>query len=147
MLRRLVDRADALIDSRRLLIVHFNDVYDVSGDRAAKFVTLVKAYDDPLILFSGDCFSPSLMSVISKGAQMPPVLNAIGVRAACFGNHEFDWGLPRCAELTAQCAFPFLMSNCWVKATGDTVLTRMSFFAPSAFSEFMKPTRASFAAL
>ena len=44
MLRRLVDRADALIDSRRLLIVHFNDVYDVSDGAAARFASTVKAY-------------------------------------------------------------------------------------------------------
>jgi 5'-nucleotidase len=87
------------------------------------------------------------MSVITKGAQMPPVLNAVGVQAACFGvrgpasatypqratlragalrvrvsqNHEFDHGLPRAEELCSQCAFPWLMSNCRIKATGNTL--------------------------
>ena len=126
MLRRLVDRADALIDSRRLLIVHFNDVYDVSDGAAARFASTVKAYTadggvPPLVLFSGDCFSPSLMSVVTKGAQMPKVLNSIGVQAAVFGNHEFDWGLARAEELCQQCTFPWLMSNCTVKATGETL--------------------------
>ena len=95
MLRTLVGRAER--DSKRLTILHFNDVYDVSADRAAKFVTVIRSYAEaePLILFSGDCYSPSIMSVVSKGSQMPPVLNAIGVQAAVFGNHEFDWGLLR----------------------------------------------------
>ena len=121
MLRTLVGRAER--DSKRLTILHFNDVYDVSADRAAKFVTVIRSYAEaePLILFSGDCYSPSIMSVVSKGSQMPPVLNAIGVQAAVFGNHEFDWGLPRAEELCAQCTFPWLMSNCWVRETGRTL--------------------------
>ena len=123
MLRCLVDRADSLNESKRLLILHFNDVYDITQGAASKFATRVKAYSasDPLVLFSGDCYAPSLMSVVTKGAQMPPVLNAIGVQAACFGNHEFDHGVPRAEELCAQCAFPWLISNCWVKATGKTL--------------------------
>ena len=119
MLNALVRRSEG----RRLVVLHFNDVYDVSEDRAAKFVSVINSYAErkPLILFSGDCFSPSLMSVITKGAQMPPILNAIGVQAAVLGNHEFDWGLPRCEELCSLCTFPWLMSNCWVKETGDTL--------------------------
>ena len=121
MLRRLVDRADELQGARRLLILHFNDVYDVSNDAAAKFASKLQEFEGyhPLILFSGDCYSPSLMSVITKGAQMPKVLNHLGVQAAVFGNHEFDWGVPRAEELCAQCAFPWLMSNAWLKATGE----------------------------
>lgn len=102
MLRCLLERADRADEVRRLSILHFNDVYDISG--AARFVNVVRqqAAADPLILFSGDCYAPSIMSVVTKGSQMPPVLNAIGVQAACFGNHEFDWGMQRCEELCAQ---------------------------------------------
>ena len=42
---------------------------------------------DPLVLFSGDALNPSLMSTVTKGKQMIPVLNAIGVNAACYGTH------------------------------------------------------------
>ena len=90
MLRTLLERAESTHRTgRRLVILHFNDVYDVSEDRAARFVSTVRSFADrePLILFSGDCYSPSLMSVITKGSQMPPILNAIGVQVACFGNH------------------------------------------------------------
>jgi 5'-nucleotidase len=47
----------------------------------------------PLVLFSGDAFNPSLMSTITFGKQMVPVLNAAGVKAAVVGNHDWDWGL------------------------------------------------------
>ena len=104
--------------TRLLTILHFNDVYDVA--MASRFVHVVKSFapDDPLVLFSGDCYSPSLMSVVTKGAQMPPVLNAAGVRAAVFGNHEFDFGVEQCHALCGECDFPWLMSNCDWRDTG-----------------------------
>lgn len=52
-----------------LTIIHFNDVYNVESNSscepiggAARFLTAVKALKhlDPLILFSGDAFSPSM---------------------------------------------------------------------------------------
>lgn len=72
-----------------------------------------------LVLFSGDSFNPSLMSTVTKGAQMPPVLNAAGVQAAAVGNHDLDFGLPRFEQLAAQCKFPWLMANLLDKKTAD----------------------------
>ncbi len=40
---------------------------------------------NPLVLFSGDCYNPSLMSTITLGKQMVPVLNEIGVNVSCVG--------------------------------------------------------------
>lgn len=90
--------------SKQLTILHFNDVYniDVSGSQepvggAARFVHAVQQQrqaiqqetgQQPLVLFSGDCFSPSLMSVSTLGKQMVPVLNALGIAAACVGNRK-----------------------------------------------------------
>lgn len=97
------------MSSKRLTILHFNDVYniDVSSNQepvggAARFVHAVKQQQQAiqqetghpaLVLFSGDCFNPSLMSVSTLGKQMLPVLNALGIGAACVGNHDLDWGL------------------------------------------------------
>lgn len=52
-----------------LSIIHYNDVYNVDPNSsvepiggAARFLTAVKTFDhlNPLILFSGDAFSPSM---------------------------------------------------------------------------------------
>ena len=66
-------------------IVHFNDVYHVAPGKAepvggaARFTTAVrdsvqslelKGYVDPFILFSGDGFSPSTESSITRGKHM-----------------------------------------------------------------------------
>ena len=56
-----------------ITIVHFNDVYcvDARGSEpvggAARFVTGVKRLSNkrPLVLFSGDCFSPSTSELLS----------------------------------------------------------------------------------
>lgn len=51
--------------------------------------------EKPLILFSGDAYNPSMLSTITKGEQMVPVLNAMGVHVSCVGNH----GAPSAARL------------------------------------------------
>jgi hypothetical protein len=40
---------------------------------------------NPLVLFSGDAFNPSIMSTLTLGKQMVPVLNAIGVHVSVRG--------------------------------------------------------------
>ena len=116
-----------------LTFIHFNDVYNVEGagkkkGGAARFVAAVtrcraEALDrgeaDPLCLFSGDCFNPSIMSTVVRGEQMPLVLNAAGVMAGCLGNHDFDHGPERLGELIAMCRFPWLLSNATLKCSGD----------------------------
>ena len=118
---------------KHLRIVHFNDVYNVDpGERepvggAARFVAATRragggrpaAEGGALVLFSGDAYNPSLMSTVTKGEQMPPVLNALHVACACMGNHEFDFGLERLVELNARCHFPWLMANVLDPATRE----------------------------
>lgn len=84
---------------------------------AARFCTAMKslsAHLEPLVLFSGDVFAPSFskavcklfivflslisaivlfcentVSTFTKGEQMVPVLNALGIHCSVFGNHDF----------------------------------------------------------
>ncbi|KAG2499914.1 hypothetical protein HYH03_002202 [Edaphochlamys debaryana] len=107
--------------SRKLTILHFNDVYNIEEQarepkggaaRLAGKVKEVKASGaNPLVLFSGDAYNPSLMSTMTLGKQMVPILNEIGVDVACIGNHEFDYGLDNLLKLNSQCNFPWLMAN------------------------------------
>ena len=64
-------------------ILHFFTivVYIKSGG-AARFKAVVNSFADrkPLILFSGDAFNPSVLSSVTMGKQMPPVLNEIGAK-------------------------------------------------------------------
>lgn len=42
---------------------------------------------------------------------MIPILNDIGIDAACVGNHEFDFGAAHFTFLAKQCEFPWLLAN------------------------------------
>jgi len=114
-------------------IFHFNDVYNIEdspGDKCggiARFMNVIEdfrmAHPHVLVLFSGDAFSPSILSSVTRGTHMVKALNAISVDCAVFGNHDFDFGLHDLEELTQDCNFPWLMSNVWYKPT-DSFLAR-----------------------
>ena len=67
-------------EEKKLKILHFNDVYNLEERKeepvggAARFITALHSFKDenPLILFSGDIFSPSQLSPIKKGKHMMP---------------------------------------------------------------------------
>ncbi|XP_044741798.1 trifunctional nucleotide phosphoesterase protein YfkN isoform X2 [Chrysoperla carnea] len=113
--------------SNHLVVLHFNDVYNVEArpapepvGGATRFSTAIKSFQqlNPLILFSGDAFSPSMLSTFTKGEQMVPVLNELGTHCAVFGNHDFDHGLEVLSQWVAQTNFPWLMSNVVDNETG-----------------------------
>ncbi|XP_054722641.1 trifunctional nucleotide phosphoesterase protein YfkN-like [Uloborus diversus] len=100
-------------------ILHFNDCYNVESQNfepvggASRFCTALKSFHDlePLVLFSGDIFAPSIMSTFTKGEQMIPVLNSLGVHCAVFGNHDFDFGVDILTDFSSRTHFPWLISN------------------------------------
>ncbi|XP_044745573.1 mannosylglucosyl-3-phosphoglycerate phosphatase isoform X2 [Coccinella septempunctata] len=111
----------------KLIILHYNDVYNVEARQspepvggAARFCTAIKNFQhlNPLVLFSGDAFSPSMLSTFTKGEQMVPVLNEIGTHCAVLGNHDFDHGLQVLSQWVPKCKFPWLMSNVLDNETG-----------------------------
>ncbi|MER3459969.1 MAG: bifunctional metallophosphatase/5'-nucleotidase [candidate division GAL15 bacterium] len=104
-----------------LTILHFNDVYQLGPTDGGKlggfdrFATVVKRYraqkGPKLLLFAGDLISPSVESSVFKGAQMIEGLNQLGVDAATFGNHEFDYGPEELARRVRESRFPWVVSN------------------------------------
>lgn len=61
--------------AQNLVIIHFNDVYNVEPRNglepvggAARFCSAVKSFQhlQPLVLFSGDAFSPSMREYLFK---------------------------------------------------------------------------------
>jgi 2',3'-cyclic-nucleotide 2'-phosphodiesterase (5'-nucleotidase family) len=104
-----------------LTLLHFNDVYQlgpVDGGRRggfARLATLVKRYrarsQPNLLLFAGDLISPSVESSVFKGAQLIDGMNLLGVDAATFGNHEFDYGPQELVQRVQESRFPWVVSN------------------------------------
>lgn len=119
------NKSPANQDNDYITILHFNDCYNVEpgpqSSGAAGFLTAIKQHktSDPMILFSGDILSPSFMSTFTKGEQMIPVLNDIGVSCAVFGNHEFDYGVDNLIDFVKKTTFPWLLSNVIDKETSN----------------------------
>ncbi|CAJ1391032.1 unnamed protein product, partial [Effrenium voratum] len=132
---------------KKMTILHFNDVYNVEGrvkepvGGIARFVTrirelkaesMARGEHEAVVLFSGDAFNPSLMSTSTYGKHMVKALNAVGIHTACYGNHDFDFGVDQLEELAAQNNFPWLISNVSDKKTGrplaNGIVTRVMDF-------------------
>mmetsp|Transcript_5095 Transcript_5095/g.7038 ORF Transcript_5095/g.7038 Transcript_5095/m.7038 type:complete len:645 (+) Transcript_5095:216-2150(+) len=111
-----------------LTIVHFNDVYNIESREKepvgglARFVSAVNTVKEKnpgtIVLFSGDAFSPSLMSTVTKGRQMAPSLNLLEIKAACLGNHDLDFGIETFESLRDDTNFPWIASNVIDKESG-----------------------------
>jgi len=52
-----------------------------------------------------------MLSAFTRGQQMVPVLNAIGVHAAAVGNHDLDFSIAVFNEYTKVFKFPWLLAN------------------------------------
>ncbi|RNA11401.1 trifunctional nucleotide phosphoesterase -like [Brachionus plicatilis] len=111
-----------------LNIIHFNDVYNIESGSiepkagAARFLTVINhlknnKFSQSIVLFSGDAFSPSEISALTKGSQMVTCLNKFGIDSACIGNHDFDFGVERLTVLIHETNFPWLISNVVDKKT------------------------------
>ena len=113
-----------------ITILQLNDVYQVSpvdrGRRGglARVATLQKAIraqsPNTLFLLAGDFVSPSVASRLFKGKQMIAALNAAGLDAATFGNHEFDFGPDVLRERMKESRFAYVVANVIDKQTGKS---------------------------
>ncbi len=111
----------------RLTVLQFNDHYVLEPvDRArggmARIATLVARVrgESPhvLLALAGDTISPSIMSTFLRGEQMIAAWNLLGLDAATFGNHEFDFGPAILRERMAESRFVWLSANVLDRATG-----------------------------
>ena len=105
--------------TQTIQLVHFNDCYNIEPAArepvggAARFVAEVKRRctkgdAPPLVVFSGDIYNPSLLSTITKGKQMPAILNAVGVAVSCLGVRALKSCSLFCVEMPPFVLFPLL---------------------------------------
>ena len=92
--------------------------------RVATIVNNVRASvpwgsDNVLLVDAGDEMQGSLLSNLQKGGPTIAVYNAMGYKAATFGNHEFDWGQNVLSDRTTQATYPYITANIIQNNTGD----------------------------
>lgn len=76
--------------------------------------------DNALLVDAGDHVQGTAYGGMDQGGTIVSLMNACGYDAATLGNHEFDYGMERCLELTAQADFPYLSCNFFHLADGQT---------------------------
>jgi 5'-nucleotidase/UDP-sugar diphosphatase len=111
--------AAALAEPATITLLHANDLYEIAPVEGqgglAELATLLKQERarsaHSLTTFGGDLISPSVLSGLTKGAQMIDLLNRLGVDIAVLGNHEFDYGPLLLAERIEGSRFTWLGTN------------------------------------
>ena len=103
--------------SNDIVILHTNDVhcgvndglgyagvaaYKADMEQTHNFVTLVDC---------GDAVQGAPIGLLSAGSYLVDIMNEVGYDFATFGNHEFDYKLPRLAELTKLAKYQYLSCN------------------------------------
>lgn len=124
---------DDASENRQLTILHINDVYRISGVNDGQVGALSRVrtlrreleeqYGEVLVLHGGDFLFPSLLSREYEGQQMVDMMNRLDGDAqqfdphmfVVFGNHEFDKGRLKHAELLSarinEAQFQWLDTN------------------------------------
>jgi 5'-nucleotidase / UDP-sugar diphosphatase len=117
--------ATAFAQNATVTLLHINDVYEIAPVKGqgglAELMTLLRQeraqHANTITTVSGDFLSPSILSGVTKGAQMVELFNALGVDLVTFGNHEFDFGPDILETRIAESYFPWLGTN--VRDSGD----------------------------
>ncbi len=86
-----------------------------------------------LLVDSGDAIQGDALCAVSKGEYIIDFMNDIGYDFASLGNHEFDYGLDRIAELAEKADFPYIDANIVYTGTG---VNKLGFLKPYAVHDF-----------
>ena len=108
-------------------LLQLNDVYEIAALQGGKvggmarveteYKKLLKENSNTYILMAGDFLNPSLLGTLKykgariKGKQMIEVMNALPVKLATFGNHEFDLDYPVLQKRLNESTFDWVSAN------------------------------------
>ncbi|MES2904313.1 MAG: bifunctional UDP-sugar hydrolase/5'-nucleotidase [Pseudomonadota bacterium] len=78
---------------------------------AVETVRRQKGAENVVLVDGGDTFGDDLLGNITKGEAMIRLMNAVGYDLMALGNHDFDYGVDRTAELQRIAQFPLRGAN------------------------------------
>ena len=108
--------------SNDIVILHTNDVHCGASDGlgyagvAAYKAEMEQTHNFVTLVDCGDAIQGEPIGLLSAGSYLVDIMNEVGYDFATFGNHEFDFKLPRLAELTKLAKYEYL--SCNFKYTG-----------------------------
>lgn len=86
-----------------------------------------------LLVDNGDSIQGDVIGAVSQGEYIIDFMNAAGYDYAILGNHEFDYGMDRIAELAAEADFDYI--DCNIVYTG-TQGNKLDFVKPYVVHDF-----------
>jgi 5'-nucleotidase len=113
-----------------ITIVHTNDTHarvkEGDGMGFAKISALIhqikQENPNTLVFDAGDTLHGQAIATLNSGESIAVIMSAIGYDAMAPGNHDFNYGYTRLAELDTIASFPILAANV-KKADGTDLLT------------------------
>ena len=118
--------AEGEVEAGDIVILYTNDVHCSIEQEAADDGTVsnmgyagVAAYKADMkaitsnvaLVDCGDAIQGEAIGTLSTGRYLIDIMNASGYDYAVYGNHEFDYGMSRIQELTAEASFKYLSCN------------------------------------
>ena len=108
-------------------LLQINDVYEIAALEGGNvggmarvetiYKKLLKENPNTYIVMAGDFLNPSLLGTLKlngeriQGRQMVEVMNALPVKLAAFGNHEFDLKYPDFQKRLNESTFDWVSAN------------------------------------
>lgn len=112
-------------DDGTIVVLFDNDVHcAVDGyPRVAAYKTqLLQRYDNVCLVSSGDFVQGGSLGAVSKGEYIVQLMNSAGYDAVTLGNHEFDYGMDRLAEISQMLDASVLACNLYDLRGGESKL-------------------------
>ena len=96
-------------------LLHYSDIENVHDDpeRVARLAGTIGSLRDDrtLVCDTGDSVAPGVLPLVSEGAIALEFFDAVSPTVGTFGNHEFDFGPERAAELVERSPQRWLSAN------------------------------------
>ncbi len=119
---------EALDAQKDVVILYTNDVHcgideniGYAGLYACKNDLLAEGYEVALI-DAGDAIQGDVIGTVSRGEYLVDIMNAVGYDVCVLGNHEFDYGMDRLAELIDKSNAYYLNSTITYDGKGENLL-------------------------
>lgn len=117
-----------LAGAARLTIMHTNDIHarvrEGDGMGYAKIAAIIqeikRSNPNTLVLDAGDTFHGQTIATLNQGESIVSLMNDLGYDAMTPGNHDFNYGYERLAQLNDLANFPILSANI-IKEDGSSL--------------------------
>ncbi|WP_254837816.1 bifunctional metallophosphatase/5'-nucleotidase [Natronomonas marina] len=102
-------------------LLHYSDIENAHDDpdRVARLAGLIDELrgEDAVVCGTGDNVAPGVLPLVTRGEQALDFFEVVDPDFSTFGNHDFDFGIDRTAELVARSPQRWLSAN--VSRNGD----------------------------